>query len=55
MNEPIYRWECTICEAAGEAESSELARRAIDAHVALVHPAAATDRPAADPGVKRIS
>jgi hypothetical protein len=55
VNEPIYRWECTICDASGESESSEQARRTVNAHVALVHPADPADRPATEPGAKRIS
>jgi hypothetical protein len=52
VNEPTYRWECTICGASGESESSELARRTMNAHVAAAHPA---DQPASEPGSKRIS
>ncbi len=61
MNEPIYRWECTICDAAGVAESSEMARLAVDTHVAVAHPGdararrpAAGERPAA-PGSERTA
>jgi hypothetical protein len=52
VNEPIYRWECTICGASGESESSELARRTVNAHVAASHPA---DRPATEPKARRSS
>jgi hypothetical protein len=48
VNEPIYRWECPICGASGESESSELARRTVNAHMATAHPAT-------EPGSKRIS
>jgi hypothetical protein len=52
VNEPIYRWECTICGASGESESSELARRTVNAHVATAHPA---DQPATEPGAERTA
>jgi hypothetical protein len=38
VNEPIYRWECTICGASGVSESSEMARYTVNAHVAVAHP-----------------
>ncbi len=44
MPEPIYRWVCTYCDASGEAESSEMARLAVDTHVSLFH------APAREPG-----
>lgn len=37
MPEPIYRWVCTFCDASGNAESSEMARLAVDVHVSLFH------------------
>jgi hypothetical protein len=61
VNEPIYRWECTICGASGESESSELARRTVNAHVATAHPtgsarpAGPADRTATEPGSRRSS
>jgi hypothetical protein len=50
VNEPIYRWKCTICDAAGVAESSEMARLTVDAHVAVAHPERARERQAPEPG-----
>ncbi|HYY78912.1 MAG TPA: hypothetical protein VFD04_06970 [Actinomycetes bacterium] len=38
MGEPTYRWVCTFCDACGEAESSEMARLAVDVHVSVAHP-----------------
>ncbi len=55
MTEPIYRWECTICGVSGESASSELARRAVNAHVAAAHATDHADRPATDPGSRRFS
>ncbi len=56
MNEPIYRWECTVCGASGESESSGMARRALNAHLALVHAGADTaQRSGTDPGSTRSS
>jgi hypothetical protein len=40
MKEPLYRWVCTVCGISAEAESSELARLNIDAHMQVSHPAA---------------
>ena len=37
MAEPIYRWVCTHCRAAGVAESPEMARLSVDTHVSLFH------------------
>jgi hypothetical protein len=37
MSEPTYRWVCTYCDAFGEAESSEMARLAVDVHVSFAH------------------
>jgi hypothetical protein len=50
VNEPIYRWQCTICDAAGVSETSELARQTVDTHVAVAHAADAPDQPPAEPG-----
>ena len=55
MGEPIYRWECTICDAAGEAESSEMARLTVNAHVAVAHATGATERPSTESGSQRTS
>lgn len=38
MNEPIYRWECTLCDASGVVQSSEMARLMVNRHVAEAHP-----------------
>ena len=38
MKEPLYRWVCTTCGISAEAESSEIARLNIDAHVQVSHP-----------------
>ena len=38
MAEPKYQWVCTICDASGMAESSEMARLAVDVHVSVHHP-----------------
>jgi hypothetical protein len=38
MTEPTYRWVCTYCDASGMAESSEMARLAVDVHVSVQHP-----------------
>jgi hypothetical protein len=38
LGEPTYRWVCTYCDASGMAESSEMARLAIDVHVSVQHP-----------------
>jgi hypothetical protein len=43
VNEPIYRWECTICDASGVSESSEMARRTVNAHVATAHPSGSSE------------
>jgi hypothetical protein len=40
MVEPTYRWVCTYCDAFGMAESSEMARLAVDVHVSVQHPQA---------------
>jgi hypothetical protein len=37
MGEPIFRWVCTFCDASGEAESSEMARLAVESHVSMFH------------------
>jgi hypothetical protein len=37
MGEPIYRWVCTYCQVSDLAESSEMARLAVDTHVSLFH------------------
>lgn len=57
MNEPIYRWECTFCDAAGVSESSEMARLTVDAHVAVAHPERARERErrAPEPGSDRAT
>jgi hypothetical protein len=54
VNEPIYRWECTICDASGVSESSEMARLTVNTHVAVAHPDDAGDRPA-EPRSQRIT
>ena len=46
MAEPIYRWVCTACDASGVAENSELARLAVDLHVAVEHGSADAAAPA---------
>lgn len=38
MAEPMYQWVCTYCDASDMAESSEMARLAIDVHVSVHHP-----------------
>ena len=38
MAEPTYQWVCTYCDASGMAESSEMARLAVDVHVSVQHP-----------------
>jgi hypothetical protein len=38
MAEPTYQWVCTYCDASGMAESSEMARLAVDVHVSVRHP-----------------
>ena len=38
MSEPAYRWVCMYCDASDEAESSEMARLAVDVHVSVAHP-----------------
>lgn len=53
MNEPIYRWECTICDASGVSETSEMARITVDAHVAVVHATDASEHRATEPGSQR--
>jgi hypothetical protein len=55
VNEPIYRWECTFCDAAGVSESSEMARLTVDAHVAVAHPEHARERRASEPGSERAT
>jgi hypothetical protein len=55
VNEPIYRWECTFCDAAGVSESSEMARLTIDAHVDVAHPGDARERRSAEPGSGRAT
>jgi hypothetical protein len=37
MKHPVYRWVCTICGIADEAESPEMARLHIDLHVQVAH------------------
>jgi hypothetical protein len=55
MAEPTYQWVCTYCDASGMAESSEMARLAVDVHVSVQHPHApepdpdATGNPDDDP------
>jgi hypothetical protein len=49
MGEPIYRWVCTYCQVSDLAESSEMARLAVDAHVSLFH-TPASERVRAQPG-----
>jgi hypothetical protein len=46
VSEPIYRWECTICDAAGVSESPEMARLSVDTHVAVAHADVPEQRPA---------
>jgi hypothetical protein len=55
VNEPIYRWECTFCDAAGVSESSEMARLTIDAHLAVAHPDQARERRSTDAGSERAT
>ena len=55
MNEPIYRWECTICEASGVSESSEMARLTVDTHVAVAHPNETPDDRFPEPRSQRIT
>jgi hypothetical protein len=55
VNEPIYRWECSFCGAAGAAESSEMARLTIDAHLAVAHPDRARERRVTDAGSERAT
>jgi hypothetical protein len=55
VGEPIYRWECTICGAAGEAESSEMARLTVNAHVAVAHADDAAERPSTESGSQRTT
>jgi hypothetical protein len=55
VNEPIYRWECTFCDAAGVSESSEMARLTIDAHVAVAHPDQVRERRSSDAGSERAT
>lgn len=55
MNEPIYRWECSFCDAAGVSESSEMARLTVDAHVTVAHPEHARERRAPEPGSDRAT
>ena len=55
MSEPIYRWECTLCDAAGVSESSEMARLTIDAHLAVAHPGQAHERRSTDAGSERAT
>jgi hypothetical protein len=61
VNEPIYRWECTICGASGNSDSSHLARRTVNAHAATAHPAGPAhpngqaDRLATEPRSRRSS
>jgi hypothetical protein len=55
VNEPIFRWECTICDAEGDAESSEMARLTIDAHVAVAHPADTATRRSTEPGTQLLA
>jgi hypothetical protein len=47
VSEPIYRWECTLCDAGGVAESSEMARLNVNTHLAMAHPGDRS-RPASD-------
>ena len=37
MKEPLYRWVCPMCGISDEAESSEMARLAVDVHVSFAH------------------
>jgi hypothetical protein len=55
VNEPIYRWECSFCQAAGVAESSEMARLTVDAHLAVAHPDRARERRPTDTGSERTT
>jgi hypothetical protein len=55
VNEPIYRWECSFCDAAGVSESSEMARLTIDAHLAVAHPDRARERRSTDAGSERAT
>jgi hypothetical protein len=55
VNEPIYRWECTICDASGVAESSEMARLTVTAHVAVAHPANPPNPHLTEPGSQQAT
>jgi hypothetical protein len=55
VNEPIYRWECTICDASGASESSEMARLTVNTHIAVAHPADPADGRAGEPRSQRIT
>jgi hypothetical protein len=55
VNEPIYRWECTICDASGVSESSEMARLTVDTHVAVAHPDETPDDRFPEPRSQRIT
>jgi hypothetical protein len=48
MAEPTYQWVCTYCDASGMAESSEMARLAVDVHVSVQHPHALEPEPEPD-------
>jgi hypothetical protein len=45
MAEPTYQWVCTCCDASGMAESSEMARLAVDVHVSVQHQRAPEPEP----------
>jgi hypothetical protein len=48
MAEPTYQWVCTYCDASGMAESSEMARLAVDVHVSVRHPQVPDPGPTGD-------